>query len=180
MCCSIGTIELQGRAVWAVPSEAADAPRRNEGFRAGNSIAATAFSSRLPGVNSSGNVPEMKTVAVVGASSNREKWGNKAVRAFAQQGYTVYPVNPTEAEVEGWKCYASVKEVPMRPDMISVYLAPPRLLKVLGDIAARGCDELFLNPGTESPEVLAECARLGLNAIQACSIIAVGVSPGRL
>ena len=81
---------------------------------------------------------------------------------------------------EGWKACASVKDVPVRPDTITVYLAPPRVLKVLPDIAARGCDELFLNPGTASPEVLAECARLGLKPIQACSIIAVGVSPAQL
>lgn len=122
----------------------------------------------------------MKTVAVIGASSNREKWGNKAVRAFQQQGYTVFPVNPNEPEIEGLKTFASIRDVPVRPDVVSVYLAPPPLLKVLPDIAARGCDELFLNPGTESAEVLAECERLGLNAIQACSIIAVGVAPGSL
>ena len=61
--------------------------------------------------------------------------------------------------------------------MVSVYLPPPVLLKVLPDIAARGCDELWLNPGTESDEVLTEAQRLGLNAIQACSIVGVGVSP---
>lgn len=122
----------------------------------------------------------MKTVAVVGASNNRNKWGNKAVRAFRQQGYTVFPVNPTEREVEGLKAYSSIKEVPVRPQIVSVYIPPQRLLNILPDIAARGCDELFLNPGTESDEVLAECERLGLDAIQACSIIAIGVSPGRL
>ena len=122
----------------------------------------------------------MKTVAIIGASNNRDKWGNKAVRAFAQQGYTVYPVNPNEPEVEGLKTYASVKEVPVRPQMITVYVPPQRLLGILPDIAARGCDELYLNPGTESEAVLAKAAELGLNAIQACSIIAVGVSPGQL
>ena len=122
----------------------------------------------------------MKTVAVIGASSNREKWGNKAVRAFRQQGYSVFPVNPNEPEIEGLKTFVSIRDVPVRPDTVTVYLPPPRLLKILPDIAACGCDELFLNPGTESAEVLAECERLGLNAIQACSIIAVGVSPGRL
>jgi uncharacterized protein len=122
----------------------------------------------------------MKTVAIIGASSSREKWGNKAVRAFAQQGYTVYPVNPNEPEVEGLKAYANIKDVPVRPQTISVYVPPQRLVNLLPDIAARGCNELFLNPGTESAEVLAECERLGLNAIQACSIIAVGVSPGGL
>jgi predicted CoA-binding protein len=122
----------------------------------------------------------MKTVAVIGASSNRDKWGNKAVRAFAQQGYTVYPVNPNETEVEGFKAYPNITAVPVRPGTISVYIPPQRLVKILPAIAERGCDELFLNPGTESEEVLTECKRLGLNAIQACSIIAVGVSPGRL
>jgi predicted CoA-binding protein len=58
-----------------------------------------------------------------------------------------------------------------------MYLPPPLVQKLLPDIAAKGCDELWLNPGTESDEVLAEAARLGLNVIQACSIVAVGVSP---
>jgi predicted CoA-binding protein len=122
----------------------------------------------------------MKTIAIIGASNNRQKYGNKAVRAFLQQGYTVYPVNPNETEVEGLPAFKNIRDVPARPAMISVYLPPTVLLKVLPDIAARGCDELWLNPGTESDEVLAEAERLGLNAIQACSIVAVGVSPGRL
>lgn len=122
----------------------------------------------------------MKTVAVIGASSNRQKWGNKAVRAFLQRGYTVYPVNPNEAAVEGLSTFASIKDVPVRPHMVTVYVPPQRLVNLLPDIAARGCDEIFLNPGTESEEVLAECHRLGLNAIQACSIMAIGVAPSHL
>ncbi|HEU5122903.1 MAG TPA: CoA-binding protein [Verrucomicrobiae bacterium] len=122
----------------------------------------------------------MKTVAIIGASSNRQKFGNKAVRAFLQQGFTVYPVNPNEPEVEGLATFKTVRDVPVRPQMISVYVPPPVVLKVLPDIAARGCNELWLNPGTESDAVLAEAERLGLNVIQACSIVAVGVSPARL
>lgn len=122
----------------------------------------------------------MKTVAIIGASNDRGKFGNKAVRAFRQQGYTVYPVNPKEAEIEELPAFKSIKDVQVRPDMVSVYLPPPILLKVLPDIAAKGCDELWLNPGTESDEVLAETERLGLNVIQACSIVGVGVLPGKL
>lgn len=122
----------------------------------------------------------MKTVAIIGASNERRKFGNKAVRAFQQQGYTVYPVNPNESEVEGLAAYKSIREIPVRPQMISVYVPPQVLLKLLPDIAARGCDELWLNPGTESDEVLAEAQRLGLNVIQACSIVGVGVSPSHL
>jgi predicted CoA-binding protein len=50
----------------------------------------------------------------------------------------------------------------------------------LPEIAAKGCDELWLNPGAESDEVISKAERLGLNVIQACSIVGVGVSPGRL
>ncbi len=119
----------------------------------------------------------MKTVAIIGASNDRAKFGNKAVRAFLQQGYTVYPVNLKETEIEGLSAYQNIRDVPVRPQMVSVYLPPPVLLKILPEIAARGCDELWLNPGTESDEVLAEAERLGLNVIQACSIVGVGMSP---
>ena len=124
--------------------------------------------------------PMTKTVAVLGASANRAKFGNKAVRAFARQGYHVFPVNPRETQIEGLPAFKSVAEMPVRPEMISVYLPPPVLLKLLPEIAAKGCDELWLNPGAESPEVLAEAERLGLNVIQACSILGVGVSPATL
>jgi uncharacterized protein len=122
----------------------------------------------------------VKTVAIIGASSNRNKFGNKAVRAFQQQGYTVYPVNPNEAEVEGLPAFKSIKDVPVRPEMVTVYVPPPVLLELLPDIAAKGCDELWLNPGTHSVSVVAEAERLGLNTIQACSIVGIGVSPSRL
>jgi predicted CoA-binding protein len=124
--------------------------------------------------------PRMKTVAIIGASNDRSKFGNKAVRAFLQQGYEVFPVNPKEATIEGLPAFKSIADLPVRLDRVSVYLPPPVLLKVLPAIAAKGCDELWLNPGTESDAVLAEAERLGLNVIQACSIVGVGVLPEEL
>ena len=121
----------------------------------------------------------MKTVAVVGASNDRSKYGNKAVRAFAQQGYAVYPVNPRETVIEGLATYATIAELPIRPDLVSAYVPPPVLLKLLPEIADKGCDELWLNPGTESDEALALARKLNLNVVQACSILGVGESPHR-
>jgi uncharacterized protein len=126
------------------------------------------------------NTTGVKTIAIIGASNDRSKFGNKAVRAFQQQGYQVFPVNPKEETIEGLSAFKSIAAVPVRPQLISVYLPPPVLLKVLPDIAAKGCDELWLNPGTESDEVLAEAERLKLNIVQACSIVGVGVSPANL
>ena len=122
----------------------------------------------------------MKSVAIIGASNDPRKYGNKAVRAYLQQGYTVYPVNLNEERIEGLPALRSIHDVPARPQLVSVYLPPALTLRVLPDIAAKGCDELWLNPGTESEAVLAEAERLGLKVIQACSIVGVGVSPESL
>jgi predicted CoA-binding protein len=116
----------------------------------------------------------------MGASSDREKYGNKAVRAYLKQGYTVYPVNPRGGEIEGQPVFKSIAEVPTRPDQVSVYLPPAVVLEILPHIAARGCDELWLNPGADSEAVLAEAERLRLNVIVACSIMGLGERPSEL
>jgi predicted CoA-binding protein len=121
----------------------------------------------------------MPTVAILGASSDHSKFGNKAVRAFLARGYTVYPVNPKGGEVEGLPILKSLADIPadVRLNKISVYLPPAVGLKVLPEIAARGCDELWLNPGADSDELVAEAEKQGLNVVQACSIVGVGMSP---
>lgn len=122
----------------------------------------------------------MKTVAVLGASTNRAKFGNKAVRAFVQQGYEVYPVNPRATEIEGVQAYGSISEIPVRPDMVSVYLPPAILLAGLGEIAEKGCGELWLNPSTDSPEAVSAAEELGLKVVCDCSLLRIGVSPAAL
>ena len=121
------------------------------------------------------------TVAILGASKNRAKYGNKSVRAHSQQGYDVYPVNPNADEIEGLSAFASLADVPVQHlDRISVYLPPPVGIALIDEIAAKGCDELWLNPGSESDELIARARELGLNVVVACSIVDVGVSPGDL
>ena len=122
----------------------------------------------------------VKVVAVIGASSNRSKFGNRAVRAFQQQGYTVVPINPHEAEVEGLKAYASVLDVPGQVDMASLYVPPQVGEQVIGDIARKGIAEVWLNPGAESDELIARARALHIQPIVACSIVAIGENPYRL
>jgi len=116
-------------------------------------------------------------VAVVGASNDRSKFGNKAVRAYLQQGYDVYPVNPKEETIEGLTCYKSVLDVPAELDRITVYLPPVVGVKILDEIAAKGAKEVWLNPGAESDEVVQRATALGLRPIVACSILGVGQDP---
>jgi len=121
------------------------------------------------------------TVAIIGASDDRRKFGNKSVRAHLRAGYDVYPVNINGGTVEGLPVYASVKDVPVEKlDRVSVYLPPRVGLTVLDEIAEKGCKELWLNPGADSEEVVRKARSLGLNVIQSCSIVDVGISPYEL
>lgn len=109
------------------------------------------------------------TVAIIGASADRSKFSNKSLQAHLRAGYDVYPVNPKEEAIEGLKCYQSVLDIPVALERISLYLPPPVGIKVLDDIAKKGCQELWMNPGTESSELIERARALGLNAIFACS-----------
>ena len=121
----------------------------------------------------------MKTVAVIGASSNRNKFGNKALRAFAGRGYSVIPINPTEKEVEGLPAYASVLDVPGTIDMATVYVPAAVGVRVMDDLARKGIPEVWLNPGADDREVVEKARSLGLKTVIHCSIIAIGESPAR-
>ncbi|MCL4691622.1 MAG: CoA-binding protein [Candidatus Hydrogenedentes bacterium] len=118
-----------------------------------------------------------KTIAIIGASTDRKKYGNKAVRAFRDGGWTVYPVNAKVDEVEGIKAYKSIKEVPVPLDRVSMYVPPAVGKTMLDDIQAVNPGELFFNPGSEDAEVLEEAKGRGLNAINACSIVNIGLRP---
>ena len=92
---------------------------------------------------------------MIGASNDRRKFGNRAVRAFRQQGYTVIPINPHEREVEGLKAYASVLDVPGPIDMASFYVPPEIGEQVIDEVAQKGIAEVWLNPGSESDALIA-------------------------
>ena len=119
----------------------------------------------------------MPVVAVIGASANRRKYGNKALRAFRRQGYTVVPINPHESEVEGERAYSTVLDYPGAIDEATVYVQPEIALAVMDDLAAKKIPTIWLNPGADAPEVVARAKALGLAPVVACSILGVGEAP---
>ena len=120
-----------------------------------------------------------KTVAIVGASNDRHKFGNKSLRAFQSEGHTVIPINPHESQVEGIKAYASVLDVPGPIDMATVYVQPEIATRLLAEFERKQIPEIWINPGAEDDGLMAEAARRGLNVIYACSIVGIGRSPAQ-
>ena len=120
-------------------------------------------------------------VAVIGASQDRAKFGNKAVRAFRQAGHDVVPINPRYAgvteRIEELPTYASVVDVPGHVDVATLYVHPAVGEQVLDEIAAKGIRELWVNPGAESDSLLRRAEALGLDARLQCSILAIDESP---
>ena len=117
------------------------------------------------------DTPPARRVAVIGASSHRHKYGNRAVRAFLRQGYEVLPIHPHEPEVEGLPAYKSVLDVPGEIDMASFYVPPDIGIQVIDEIAQKGIREVWFNPGAESAALTARARALGLEPIEACSIM---------
>lgn len=101
------------------------------------------------------------TVAILGTSVDRAKFGKQAVRAHLRAGWTVRSVNSKETAIQGVPCFAAHAQTPGRPLRVSVCLPPAVLWHMLPDIARKGCEELWLNPGADSSEVETEAQRLG-------------------
>lgn len=118
-----------------------------------------------------------QTVAIIGASNDRHKFGNKAVRAYLAEGYMVYPVNLNESRIEEQPVFRSLLEIPEDIGRVCLYLPPEKSLTILDEIVQKGVPEVFFNPGTSSPEVVSRAQALGLNAIHDCAIIDIGRSP---
>ncbi len=118
-----------------------------------------------------------KVVAVIGASSDRRKFGNRAVRAFVNAGYTVIPINPHETAVEGIAAHKSVLDVPGPIDMASFYVPSEVGMRVMDEVARKGIAEVWLNPGSESDDLIRHARSLQIEPIVACSIVSVGQNP---
>ena len=118
-----------------------------------------------------------KVVAVIGASNDRHKFGNRALRAFRQQGYTVVPINPNASEVEGLKSYASVLDVAGPIDMATFYVPSDVGERIIDEIARKQIPEVWLNPGSESDALVERARALNLKPIIACSIVGIGQNP---
>lgn len=113
---------------------------------------------------------------VVGASSNRQKFGNRVLRCYLQDGRRSIPVNPNEAEIEGVACVKGVEELPAEVKSISMITPPSVTEQIVPRAIAHGIENIWMQPGAESPAAVALCREKGINVIAdgSCLLVVVG------
>jgi predicted CoA-binding protein len=114
---------------------------------------------------------DQKRFAVVGATDNPEKYGNRIVKNLRDRGYEVYPVNPKLEEVEGLKCYPSIAEIPVRVDVVDFVVPPGATEVILKQCKDLGLDRIWLQPGSESEAAIAFCQDNNLKVVHSVCVM---------
>lgn len=117
-----------------------------------------------------------KRFAVVGASADRSKYGNKVLRSYLQHDRDAVPVNPKDPVVEGRTAYKSLSDIPGRPDAVSV-ITPPKVTEAVVEEAGRlGIRHIWMQPGAESDAAVSRARQLGMSVIAGgpCLLVALG------
>jgi predicted CoA-binding protein len=118
--------------------------------------------------------------AVAGASTSREKYGNKVLRCFLQRGLRAIPVHPREASIEGVACIGAVPELPADVKSLSVVTPPAVTEQVVEQAIARGIENVWMQPGAESEGAVARCEAAGVSVISGgpCLLVVLGYREG--
>ncbi|MCX6818467.1 MAG: CoA-binding protein [Candidatus Aenigmarchaeota archaeon] len=119
-----------------------------------------------------------KRVAIIGASNNRNSVSNKAIRAFLDESFDVYPINPKETKIEGRVVYRDVSQIEDGVDIASIYISPEKQDKKLANSLRKAKTKLVIfNPGTENPKLEKQLIQYGLEVKKECSIVGLGRHP---
>jgi len=113
---------------------------------------------------------------VAGASTDRSKYGNRVLRCYQQNGKRAIPVNPRESLIEGAPCVRSVLDLPDDVKSLSVITPPAVTEAIVEDAIARGIKNVWMQPGSESPDAVSRCREAGINVIAdgSCLLVVLG------
>lgn len=118
-----------------------------------------------------------KTIAIIGASRNPQKFSYKAIKAFQMLDYIVYPINPYADKIAELPVYKNLAALPEKVSEVSIYLPPVKTLDLLPELKDYDLQKIYLNPGSADEIVRNKAHLLGLPVVEACSIRAQGINP---
>lgn len=105
-------------------------------------------------------------IAVVGASRNRDKYGYRVYKDLKEKGFRVYPVNPNAREIDGDKCYGSLKDLPEKPDVVNTVVPPEVTERIVRECRELGIDKVWMQPGSESDDAIEFCEENGIQTMK--------------
>lgn len=118
---------------------------------------------------------ELKNWAVVGATQDTSKWGYKVFHKLNSRGYNVYPVNRKQDEIDGVKCYHSLRDIEATVDVVSLIVNPMIGMDVLEEAKEKGIKNIWCQPGAESQELIDKAKAYGMNIIyNECVLVELG------
>jgi len=114
--------------------------------------------------------------AVIGASTNRHKYGNKVLRCYIQHHKNVYPVNPLESSIEGLACVKDIAALPKEVESISIITPPAITEKIVEQAIKKGIKNIWMQPGAESKDAIDNCLKHQINIIAngPCILVVLG------
>jgi predicted CoA-binding protein len=113
----------------------------------------------------------MENVAVIGASLNKERYSNRAMKTLIEKGHNAIPVSLDGKDVEGQKGYKSLRDVPDNIDTVSLYLSPEKQKTVIEDIKTVSPKRVIFSSGAENNSVYKELESKGIEVLEACTIV---------
>ncbi len=108
---------------------------------------------------------EPRTIAVIGLSDNPDKPSNYVPAYMQQHGYRILPVNPMVESVLGEKYYATLADLPVKPDVVNVFRLPKFIPEIVEQMLALGLKNLWVQQGIIHPEAAAAAEAGGINVV---------------
>lgn len=108
----------------------------------------------------------IKTIAVVGLSSDPTKPSYEVSQYMQRQGYRIVPVNPREEEVLGERAYPTLEEIPFPIDLVNVFRRPAHTPEVVRSAIAIGAKAVWLQLGIANDEARVAAAEAGLPYVE--------------
>lgn len=110
-------------------------------------------------------------VAVVGASDKPERYSYQAVKLLREKGHAVYPVHPSLREIDGLPVFASLRQIPVAIDTVTLYLSAAHQERLVDDLLARAPRRVIFNPGAENPDLQRQLRGKGVETLEACTLV---------
>jgi len=114
-----------------------------------------------------------KVWAVVGVTPSKEKFGYKVWNLLKNKGYQVYAINPKYDEIEGDKCYSSLKALPVIPEVVDLVVPPTVSGQVIDEAHQLGINYLWFQPGTSNIDIIDKAKSLGIVTVNDCVLVAL-------